>query len=196
MYISINSSRKNQTSESSNHFYLSPSLKQDLQTKWYTWSAVVNLLVIIIIVSIGWLSTFTAATATLHSSVLHNSCILHITTYYNITTRTVHVDSSSVWILHHHVIYIIFYWAAPLHLTISLFFSILYFLGNCHHHQHLFQCFSRSSDDSTSPRARRSSIVVIPPMQICPGDLLVYGKCLSQRKSLLGTSFTLTFSSP
>lgn len=36
MYISINSSHKNQTSESSNHFYLSPSLKQDLQTKWYT----------------------------------------------------------------------------------------------------------------------------------------------------------------
>lgn len=31
--------------------------------------------------------------------------------------------------------------------------------------------------------------MVIPPMQICPGDLLVYGKCLSQRKSLLGTSF-------
>ncbi|CAL8071827.1 unnamed protein product [Orchesella dallaii] len=46
----------------------------------------------------------------------------------------------------------------------------------------------RSSDDNTSPRARRSSIVVIPPMQICPGDLLVYGKCLSQRKSLLGTT--------
>ncbi|XP_035716277.1 uncharacterized protein LOC110860427 [Folsomia candida] len=45
-----------------------------------------------------------------------------------------------------------------------------------------------SSDDlSTSPRNRRSSIVVIPPMQICPGDLLVYGKVLSQRKSLLGT---------
>ncbi|ODN04132.1 hypothetical protein Ocin01_02541 [Orchesella cincta] len=44
----------------------------------------------------------------------------------------------------------------------------------------------RNSEDNTSPRARRSSIVVIPPMQICPGDLLVYGKCLSQRKSLLG----------
>lgn len=28
--------------------------------------------------------------------------------------------------------------------------------------------------------------MVIPPMQICPGDLLVYGKVLSQRKSLLG----------
>jgi hypothetical protein len=42
-----------------------------------------------------------------------------------------------------------------------------------------------------SPRNRRSSIVVIPPMQICPGDLLVYGKVLSQRKSLLGKQLNL-----
>ncbi|CAG2121108.1 unnamed protein product, partial [Medioppia subpectinata] len=33
---------------------------------------------------------------------------------------------------------------------------------------------------------RRSSIVVIPPMQICPGDLLVYSKVLTQRNNLLG----------
>jgi hypothetical protein len=33
---------------------------------------------------------------------------------------------------------------------------------------------------------RRSSIVVIPPMQICPGDLLVYSKVLTQRNNLMG----------
>nr|CAD7200811.1 unnamed protein product [Timema douglasi] len=42
----------------------------------------------------------------------------------------------------------------------------------------------RSSECST-PRARRSSIVVIPPMQICPGDLLVYSKVLTQRNNLV-----------
>ncbi|CAM1332573.1 PLEKHG7 (predicted) [Pycnogonum litorale] len=42
------------------------------------------------------------------------------------------------------------------------------------------------SPDSTSSRStRRSSIVVIPPMQICPGDLLVYSKVLSQRNNLI-----------
>jgi hypothetical protein len=46
---------------------------------------------------------------------------------------------------------------------------------------------SRSSDSSSS-RARRSSIVVIPPMQICPGDLLVYSKVLTHRNNLLGKS--------
>ncbi|RWS31588.1 pleckstriny domain-containing family G member 7-like protein [Leptotrombidium deliense] len=35
---------------------------------------------------------------------------------------------------------------------------------------------------------RRSSIVVIPPMQICPGDLLVYSKVLTQRNDLLEAS--------
>ncbi|XP_069692968.1 uncharacterized protein [Periplaneta americana] len=41
------------------------------------------------------------------------------------------------------------------------------------------------SSDSGSSRARRSSIVVIPPMQICPGDLLVYSKVLTHRNNLL-----------
>ncbi|KAJ9579426.1 hypothetical protein L9F63_024466, partial [Diploptera punctata] len=41
------------------------------------------------------------------------------------------------------------------------------------------------SSDSSSSRARRSSIVVIPPMQICPGDLLVYSKVLTHRNNLL-----------
>jgi len=56
------------------------------------------------------------------------------------------------------------------------------------HYLNSTDVYSRNSEDSTSPRTRRSSIVVIPPMQICPGDLLVYGKVLSQRKSLLGKS--------
>ncbi|GIX76261.1 uncharacterized protein CEXT_59051 [Caerostris extrusa] len=34
-------------------------------------------------------------------------------------------------------------------------------------------------------RVDGNSIVVIPPMQICPGDLLVYSKVLSQRNTLL-----------
>ena len=42
------------------------------------------------------------------------------------------------------------------------------------------------SDGTCGPRTRRSSIVVIPPMQICPGDLLVYSKVLTQRSNLLG----------
>ncbi|XP_065333971.1 uncharacterized protein LOC135935509 isoform X3 [Cloeon dipterum] len=40
------------------------------------------------------------------------------------------------------------------------------------------------SAGSDGPRTRRSSIVVIPPMQICPGDLLVYSKVLTQRNNL------------
>ncbi|GFQ80813.1 pleckstriny domain-containing family G member 7-like protein [Trichonephila clavata] len=39
--------------------------------------------------------------------------------------------------------------------------------------------------DDPSKKGRRNSIVVIPPMQICPGDLLVYSKVLSQRNTLL-----------
>ncbi|GFY38877.1 pleckstriny domain-containing family G member 7-like protein [Trichonephila inaurata madagascariensis] len=42
--------------------------------------------------------------------------------------------------------------------------------------------------DDPSKKGRRNSIVVIPPMQICPGDLLVYSKVLSQRNTLLDTS--------
>lgn len=46
---------------------------------------------------------------------------------------------------------------------------------------------STSVEGSNSNRRRRSSIVVIPPMQICPGDLLVYSKVLTQRNTLLVT---------
>ena len=41
----------------------------------------------------------------------------------------------------------------------------------------------------TEPRdkrdRRRSSIVVIPPMQICPGDLLVYSKVINSKNASL-----------
>ena len=33
---------------------------------------------------------------------------------------------------------------------------------------------------------RRSSVVVIPPMQVCPGDLLVYSKALTHRSNFNG----------
>lgn len=33
---------------------------------------------------------------------------------------------------------------------------------------------------------RRSSVVVIPPMQVCPGDLLVYSKALTHRGNFPG----------
>ena len=33
---------------------------------------------------------------------------------------------------------------------------------------------------------RRSSVVVIPPMQVCPGDLLVYSKALTHRGNYNG----------
>ncbi|KAI1301274.1 Pleckstrin homology domain-containing family G member 7 [Halotydeus destructor] len=49
---------------------------------------------------------------------------------------------------------------------------------------------SRSSHMLSTPlqnSRRRSSIVVIPPMQICPGDLLVYSKVLTNRNNLLDT---------
>lgn len=49
-------------------------------------------------------------------------------------------------------------------------------------------CGSAGSGGSRSAQQRRSSIVVIPPMQICPGDLLVYSKVLTQRSSVLGES--------
>uniref|UniRef100_A0A6B0VFJ4 Putative regulation of rho protein signal transduction n=2 Tax=Ixodes ricinus TaxID=34613 RepID=A0A6B0VFJ4_IXORI len=42
-----------------------------------------------------------------------------------------------------------------------------------------------SGDQNTQKTRRRSSIVVIPPMQICPGDLLVYSKVLTHRNNLL-----------
>ncbi|XP_076042969.1 uncharacterized protein LOC143026440 isoform X2 [Oratosquilla oratoria] len=42
-----------------------------------------------------------------------------------------------------------------------------------------------NGDGSTPRNKRRSSIVVIPPMQICPGDLLVYSKVLTHRTNLL-----------
>ncbi|OTF76132.1 hypothetical protein BLA29_006471 [Euroglyphus maynei] len=38
---------------------------------------------------------------------------------------------------------------------------------------------------SNKNNRRRSSVVVIPPMQICPGDLLVYSKVLTQRANLI-----------
>ncbi|KAL0267948.1 UNVERIFIED_CONTAM: hypothetical protein PYX00_010071 [Menopon gallinae] len=41
------------------------------------------------------------------------------------------------------------------------------------------------SSNYNTPRNRRSSIVVIPPMQICPGDLLVYSKVLTNRQKTL-----------
>ncbi|KAK6618505.1 hypothetical protein RUM43_013698 [Polyplax serrata] len=41
------------------------------------------------------------------------------------------------------------------------------------------------SSNFNTPRNRRSSIVVIPPMQICPGDLLVYSKVLTNRQKTL-----------
>jgi hypothetical protein len=49
-------------------------------------------------------------------------------------------------------------------------------------------CGSGSSGNSRTQQ-RRSSFVVIPPMQICPGDLLVYSKVLTQRNSVLGNQF-------
>ncbi|XP_076337163.1 uncharacterized protein LOC143239685 isoform X2 [Tachypleus tridentatus] len=42
-----------------------------------------------------------------------------------------------------------------------------------------------SDDNSLTRNRRRSSIVVIPPMQICPGDLLVYSRVLNHRNDFL-----------
>ncbi|XP_069192401.1 uncharacterized protein [Procambarus clarkii] len=41
------------------------------------------------------------------------------------------------------------------------------------------------ADSGVARHKRRSSIVVIPPMQVCPGDLLVYSKVLTQRTNLI-----------
>lgn len=56
---------------------------------------------------------------------------------------------------------------------------------NSHHHLGVNQGNSRNR--------RRSSVVVIPPMQICPGDLLVYSKVLSQRSNMIGKSVGAIF---
>ena len=48
-----------------------------------------------------------------------------------------------------------------------------------------FVCLYIRSSNFNTPRNRRSSIVVIPPMQICPGDLLVYSKVLTNRQKTL-----------
>ena len=40
--------------------------------------------------------------------------------------------------------------------------------------------------NSHVPPPRRSSVVVIPPMQVCPGDLLVYSKALTHRSNFNG----------
>ncbi|XP_059351050.1 uncharacterized protein LOC130695239 isoform X2 [Daphnia carinata] len=55
--------------------------------------------------------------------------------------------------------------------------------GNCGGSAGGGSCGSGGSGNSRAQR--RSSIVVIPPMQICPGDLLVYSKVLTQRNSVL-----------
>ena len=44
-----------------------------------------------------------------------------------------------------------------------------------------------SPTSRTFPAPRRSSVVVIPPMQVCPGDLLVYSKALTHRGNFPGT---------
>ncbi|KAK4324908.1 hypothetical protein Pmani_004494 [Petrolisthes manimaculis] len=44
---------------------------------------------------------------------------------------------------------------------------------------------NRCQETGVSRNKRRSSIVVIPPMQVCPGDLLVYSKVLTQRTNLI-----------
>ena len=48
-------------------------------------------------------------------------------------------------------------------------------------------CVAEMSPTSrTFPAPRRSSVVVIPPMQVCPGDLLVYSKALTHRGNFPG----------
>ena len=46
---------------------------------------------------------------------------------------------------------------------------------------------SQLSGQQTRQFPRRSSVVVIPPMQVCPGDLLVYSKALTHRGNFPGT---------
>lgn len=43
----------------------------------------------------------------------------------------------------------------------------------------------RLSEPRDKRDRRRSSIVVIPPMQICPGDLLVYSKVINSKNASL-----------
>lgn len=57
--------------------------------------------------------------------------------------------------------------------------------GNLTFDLFLLYYFVRRSSNFNTPRNRRSSIVVIPPMQICPGDLLVYSKVLTNRQKTL-----------
>lgn len=64
--------------------------------------------------------------------------------------------------------------------------------GNCSGSVGGGSCGSGSSGNSRTHQ-RRSSFVVIPPMQICPGDLLVYSKVLTQRNSVLGKSFLQSY---
>ena len=47
--------------------------------------------------------------------------------------------------------------------------------------------------NSHVPPPRRSSVVVIPPMQVCPGDLLVYSKALTHRSNFNGKFLEITF---
>lgn len=57
--------------------------------------------------------------------------------------------------------------------------------GDAHSHTSRAQSPNLLSEPRDKNR-RRSSIVVIPPMQICPGDLLVYSKVLNTKSSLFG----------
>ncbi|XP_069943293.1 neuroepithelial cell-transforming gene 1 protein isoform X3 [Cherax quadricarinatus] len=52
------------------------------------------------------------------------------------------------------------------------------------HHDHNTSV-NGCADSGVARHKRRSSIVVIPPMQVCPGDLLVYSKVLTQRTNLI-----------
>ena len=69
--------------------------------------------------------------------------------------------------------------------------AFFYFIFSCTENDNCSEslgggsCSSGGSGNSRTQQ-RRSSIVVIPPMQICPGDLLVYSKVLTQRSSVLG----------
>ena len=53
--------------------------------------------------------------------------------------------------------------------------------------------FSGGSGSNRSTFPRRSSVVVIPPMQVCPGDLLVYSKALTHRGNIAGMSSTIYY---
>ena len=49
-----------------------------------------------------------------------------------------------------------------------------------------------SSLSVSGPKIRRSSVVVIPPMQVCPGDLLVYSKALTHGGNISGKVMMIT----